>query len=145
MGEANFAPVFADVVRVCRCHEPEVHDASLGREKSRNASDVRLELGKALGADPFQSRHAVRLAAPMELFQTRKLRLVARDNYFAAPLERDAAPIAEADEFLGTCHTEARLERSGNVVDSAMEDTTVVAGLMCAGRGLLVKHGQAQP
>ena len=109
-----------------------------------DAGAVRLDLAEALRADQFQTRHAVRDAALVEILEARQFVLLGRDDHLADHVVGDAVLLAEVDQLLLAGHAEARFQRAGRVVDAGVQDAAVMAGLMLADLALFLQQHQPQ-
>ena len=132
-----------NVVGVRLRHASEVDHRGLGRVQRADTGDVRLQLAQPLGADQLDTRDAVRERPAMELLETGELGGVGRDDDLPAAQDRDPALVAVREQGRRALDAELRLERTGGVVDAAMDDTTGMARLVRAGRDLLVEDGDA--
>ena len=102
---------------------------------------VWLDLAQLLGADHPQSGHPVGLTAAPRVRSSRSSSLSSRAT-MTLPQVSYAMPCSAAKRSIArlAVHAQLRLERAGLVVDAGVQDTTVVAALVPARRGLLLDH-----
>ena len=106
---------------------------------------MRLDLGEFARTDPAQSLDAVGATSRLQLVQAWELGGVAGHDHLSAPLVGDAAPLAERVHAPHAVDTQLRLERSGLVVDTGVQNPGVVPGLVTPDLGLALEYGEPQP
>ncbi len=117
----------------------EVADAGRPDVYGGEAPHLRLVLHD-LGRAQLPHRDPVLPAALHEGVQAGQLGAVGRDDQLAGDGMRDAVLGAELDHLGGAPHGVARLEGAGAVVDAAVDDAAVAAGLMPGGARFLLQH-----
>ena len=123
---------------------PEIDDAGAAHTHPGDALTVRLDLADLLWSDPFHAFDAVGDAGVVDLLQARQFVLVGGHDEFAAYIVLNAMLLGEGDEFAASGNTILGLEAAGLVVDAAVDDPAVVAGLVIGERFLLFEQQDAQ-
>src|SRR5579863_1094448 len=100
---------------------------------------MRLNLVQLIGADETKSGQPVRLAATLQLFQTREFLRVSRHNDFAADFIRKIVRAAELDHLPRTLDTQLRLQRSWFVINARMNHSAIVVALVLADASLFLQ------
>src|ERR1041384_1921443 len=134
----------AHVFRVGLGHLYEVDDAGRGRMNRAHAARVRLDLFYPLRADHLKAGNPIRGPAPVKLFEPRQLAVIRGDDDLAAKIIGDAVLIAELQEFAAARYASRRFQRTGLVVDAAVNNAAVVAGLVARQLGFFFEDDQSQ-
>src|SRR3954453_13011918 len=123
-------PLAADVVGERFGDPREVDDAGLRGGQRLYARRVRLDLAQPVGVEAPKARHAVRVAASLELVEAGQLALVEGDDQLAAALRLDPARVAVLVERTRALHAQRGLQRTGRVVDARVDDAARMARLV---------------
>jgi hypothetical protein len=110
----------------------------------RQSRGLGLDLADLGRGHPPQTTYAVRATPRLELVQPRQLALLQRYDQLAAALVRDRVLVAELVHEPRALDAESSLQRARSVVDAAVDDSGVVAGLVPGDLGLLVDDRQPQ-
>jgi hypothetical protein len=108
----------------------------------RDPVRVRLDLRDPGPVDKAQAGDAVGPSPPLELLQARQLRTAARDDQLAAALAGNTPLVAERVHLTRPLHAQARLQRARAVIDTGVNDTGVVAGLVGAELALALEQAE---
>ena len=96
-----------------------------------------LEFFEPLSSDYFQALQPIGHASPMKLIEARQLFLARCHDHFAAQFIGHRIFVAEFDQRFSPGDTATGLQRSGAIIESGMNDTAVVAGLVPGQLGFL--------
>ena len=99
-----------------------------------------FQLVQFAGAELANVGHAVGGAALGQVGETIELRLPRRDDDLAAALVGDVVLLAELQHLLGPADRQPGLGGAGAVVEPAVDDAAVVAGLMLADIRFFLQH-----
>ncbi len=148
--QSTRAPVYLGAargqqLRGQRLADPRViHDAFLRDAQRRHAAHVRLDLAHLLAAQPAQAFEAVGSAALLEAAQTRHFAFIGRHHQLAADLVRHTMLLAECHHLADSGYRQPRFSRAGLVIETAVQDAAVVAGLVPPDSGLLFEQSDAR-
>jgi hypothetical protein len=103
-----------------------------------------FDLAHLAWAEDLETFEAILAAALIEVHEAGDLFFVSGDDEFAAYLMGDGVLAAEIDHLADAGDGESGLEGARLIVEAAVEDAAVVAGLMAADGGLLFEQGNAR-
>ena len=101
---------------------------------------MRLYLTKLVAIHHAQSGHAVGNPPLMQLLQARNLLRAGRDHQLAALLEWNTLLLAKALHGSSACDAVLRLQRTGFVVETGMDNPAIVTRLMGRDMIFLLHH-----
>ena len=122
-----------------------VHDAGRRRQQGRLAAQLGLERDRFLARQPSQVVHAIEGRLGLQRVQAGQLLRRGRDDQLAAAPVRDMALLAMCIEQLLAAHAQARLQRSGRVVQAGVDDLAVARAHPGADRVRAFQHQRFQP
>ena len=121
-----------------------IDDARLRHEQPGHAGNVRLMFLDLLGREPAHAGQTIGPAPAFEVVQGGNFARFRGDDDFAAAFMADVVLLAEAIHFLPADGAILGLEGTGLVVEPAVNDAAVVAGLMGGQLGLGFEQDQRQ-
>ena len=142
--EPDLAAERAHVVGQRTRHAAIVDHRRLGCVQRADADRVGLDLGDLPAVELAEAANPVRCGATAELREALELRLVDGDDQLPAVIDRDSLLRRVPLHRLLAPDAERCFQRAGRVVDAAVQDPGVVAGLVEADLPLLVDHQHAQ-
>ena len=128
--ENDFASSLGDQLGIFLRHRGVVHNAGRGNLQGPQSAAMRLDFAELFGLEHAQSRNFVRNPALVQLLQPRNFLRTGRDYELAAFLERNSLLPAKALHGSRAGHAVARLQRTGFVIETGVNDPAVVPGLM---------------
>src|SRR5260221_2014853 len=125
MSHHDLATALLHIARIGGGDACVVDDASVRRPDGHDSGGVRLDLAQALRPDHLDSHDAVGGPPPIQLFEPRELALIEGDDELAAQLKRNRVLFTEGYQATMSLDAGPCLERSGRVVDAAVQDAAV--------------------
>jgi len=123
-------------------HAGVIHDAGLRHPQAGYAGDMGLALANLFGRQPFQALEPVGQPPLRESFQGGDFIRRGGHDHLAAAFMGDVVVGAEPVHGLPPLGAVARLERAGLVVESGVDHTAVVPGLVRRQPVLGLQHHQ---
>lgn len=121
-----------------------IDNAFLGYMHGSHASGLGLNLTHLPRREPPKTLQTILLPPVVEFPQPRNFVVRDSDDEFPAGLMRDAVLMAESDHLPDAANSEGRFPGARTVIETRMQDATVMTALVRADLRLLFIHGDAR-
>ncbi len=118
-----------------------VDNSFFGDAEGEEAGGVGFDFADLFGGKEAEAAEAVLLAAGVEVVEAGEFGGVGGDDEFAADFVADGVLLTEGEHLADAVDGEAGFGGAGFVIEAGVEDSGVVAGLMAADDGFLLKDG----